>query len=45
VGEPLAHVHARDETSAEEASRQVLAAYELGVGPVPQRPVLLEVIG
>jgi len=37
-------VHARDEATADEAVRDVLAAYELGDGPVPERPVLLEVL-
>jgi len=43
-GEPLAEVHARDEASATDASREVAAAYELGDEPVPDRPVLLEVV-
>jgi pyrimidine-nucleoside phosphorylase len=45
AGEVLAEVHARTEAAADEASAEVLAAYELGDGPVPQRSVLLEVIG
>jgi pyrimidine-nucleoside phosphorylase len=44
-GDVLAEVHARTESSATEAAREVLAAYELGDGAVPQRPVLLEVVG
>jgi pyrimidine-nucleoside phosphorylase len=44
-GEVLAEVHARDEASASEAVEAVEAAYELGDGPVPDRPVLLEVVG
>jgi pyrimidine-nucleoside phosphorylase len=43
-GDVLAEVHARDEATADEAVRDVLAAYELGDGPVPERPVLLEVL-
>ncbi len=43
-GEVLAEVHARDETAASEAVAAVAAAYELGGGPVPPRPVLLEVV-
>ncbi len=43
-GEPLAEVHARDDTSAAEAAREVLAAYELGDEPVERRPVLIEVV-
>jgi pyrimidine-nucleoside phosphorylase len=45
AGEVLAEVHARTEVAADEASAEVLAAYELGDGPLPQRSVLLEVIG
>jgi pyrimidine-nucleoside phosphorylase len=41
-GERLAEVHARDERSAEEAAAEVLAAYAIGDGAVPARPVLLE---
>jgi pyrimidine-nucleoside phosphorylase len=40
----LAEVHARDEASADEAVRQVLAAYEIGDQPVADRPVLLEIV-
>jgi pyrimidine-nucleoside phosphorylase len=43
-GEPLAEVHARDERSAEEAAAEVLAAYTIGDEPIPDRPVLLEVL-
>jgi pyrimidine-nucleoside phosphorylase len=43
-GEPLAEVHARDERSAEEAAAEVLAAYTIADEPVPERPVLLEVL-
>jgi pyrimidine-nucleoside phosphorylase len=44
AGEVLAEVHARDETTAAGAVQEVAAAYELGDEPVPERPVLLEVI-
>ncbi len=44
AGQPLASVHARDETAADVAAREVLAAYELGSEPPPERPVLLEVV-
>jgi pyrimidine-nucleoside phosphorylase len=43
-GEPLAEVHARDDASAAAAVIEVAAAYELGDGPMPERPVLLEVV-
>jgi pyrimidine-nucleoside phosphorylase len=44
VGRPLGEVHARSEASATAASAEVLAAYELGPEPPPERPVLLEVV-
>jgi pyrimidine-nucleoside phosphorylase len=44
VGDALAEVHAADDASAEAAVADVLAAYEIGDGPVPERPVLLEVV-
>jgi pyrimidine-nucleoside phosphorylase len=43
-GEPLAHVHSRDEATAEQAIAEVLAAYAIGTEPPPQRDVLLEVV-
>jgi pyrimidine-nucleoside phosphorylase len=43
-GEPLAEVHARDETSAGEAANEVLAAYEVGPEPAPTRSVILELV-
>jgi pyrimidine-nucleoside phosphorylase len=43
-GEPLAEIHARDETSAEEAARDVLAAYSFGDDAPPHRPIVLETI-
>ena len=43
-GQILAHVHARTESAAEAAVREVLDAYTIGDGVPEQRPVLLEVI-
>jgi pyrimidine-nucleoside phosphorylase len=43
-GEVLAEVHARTDQAADEAVREVLAAYELGPEPPAERPVLLEVV-
>jgi pyrimidine-nucleoside phosphorylase len=43
-GTVLAEIHARDETSATSAAREVAAAYQLGDDPGPERSVLLEVI-
>jgi pyrimidine-nucleoside phosphorylase len=44
AGEPLVVVHARTEAHADEATREVLSAYELGDEPPGERPVLLEVV-
>jgi pyrimidine-nucleoside phosphorylase len=44
-GQPLAEVHAQNEVQAEDAAREVLAAYEYGEAPPKPRPVLLDVIG
>jgi pyrimidine-nucleoside phosphorylase len=44
AGEPLAEVHARDETAAEKAEESLLAAYEIGDGEVEPRPLVLEVL-
>jgi pyrimidine-nucleoside phosphorylase len=44
-GEPLAEIHARDEQSAEEAARSVLAAYELGDEPPRVRSIVLDTLG
>ena len=44
TGDVLAEIHARDEASADEAARDVLAAYELGDAALPERGVLLEVL-
>jgi pyrimidine-nucleoside phosphorylase len=43
-GEPLAEVHAREETAADEAAREILAAYTIADEPPAAHPVLLEVI-
>jgi pyrimidine-nucleoside phosphorylase len=43
-GDVLAQVHARDDEAAERTSKVVLAAYELGDDPPPQRDILLDVI-
>jgi thymidine phosphorylase len=45
AGEPLAEVHARDESSAALAADAVLAAYELGDEPPREHPIVLDVIG
>jgi pyrimidine-nucleoside phosphorylase len=44
-GEPLAEIHARDEASADEASNDVLAAYELADEPPRERSIVLDTIG
>ena len=44
-GEPIAEVHARDDSSAAEASEEVLAAYTLGEDAPAARPIVLETIG
>jgi pyrimidine-nucleoside phosphorylase len=44
-GETVAEIHARDETAAEAAVDEVLAAYELGDDAPPEHGVILEVIG
>ena len=38
-------MHARDDAAADEAVREVLAAYELGDEAPPERPILLDVVG
>ncbi len=43
-GDVLAVVHARDEASADEAARDVLAAYELGDATSRERSILLDVV-
>jgi pyrimidine-nucleoside phosphorylase len=44
AGEAVAEIHARDDASAAEAERAYLEALELADVPVPERPVLLEVL-
>jgi thymidine phosphorylase len=44
-GEPLAEIHARDESSANEAAAAVLDAYELSDEAPRPRPIVLETIG
>jgi pyrimidine-nucleoside phosphorylase len=44
AGEHLAEIHASSEASAQEALREVLAAYELGDERPPERPILLDVL-
>jgi len=43
-GQPLARVLARDEAAAASAMIELLAAYEIGAEPPPERPVLLEIV-
>jgi pyrimidine-nucleoside phosphorylase len=45
AGDDLAEVHARDEESAAETVRAVLAAYEIGEVAPPERGIVLDVIG
>jgi pyrimidine-nucleoside phosphorylase len=44
AGEPIAEVHARDETAAEQAADEVRAAYGFGDEPPSQRSIVLETI-
>jgi pyrimidine-nucleoside phosphorylase len=43
-GEPLAEIHARTETAAEEAAADVLRAYELGDDEPRARPIVLDTL-
>jgi len=43
-GQPLARVLARDDLTAASAVTELLAAYEIGPEPPPERPVLLEIV-
>jgi pyrimidine-nucleoside phosphorylase len=45
AGEPLAEIHAHDETTADEVAADVLAAYVLGDEPPRQRSIVLDTIG
>ncbi len=44
AGDVLAKVHARDEASAADAVREILAAYDIGVEQPPARSILLDVL-
>jgi pyrimidine-nucleoside phosphorylase len=44
AGDPLAEVHAQDESAASRCAAAVLAAYELGDERPPARPIVLETI-
>jgi pyrimidine-nucleoside phosphorylase len=44
AGEPLAEIHAPTEPAADEAARELSAAYVLADEPPPQRPVVLDVL-
>jgi pyrimidine-nucleoside phosphorylase len=43
-GAPVAEVHARSDEAADRAAAEVIAAYRLGAGAPPQRPIVLDVI-
>ena len=45
AGEPLAAIHARDESTADEAANDVLAAYELADEPPRPRSIVLDTVG
>jgi pyrimidine-nucleoside phosphorylase len=45
AGEPLAEIHARDASSADEAAADVLAAYAVADEPPRPRSIVLETIG
>jgi pyrimidine-nucleoside phosphorylase len=44
-GEPLAEIHAAAEAAADEAARELLAAYAFADEPPPERRVVLDVLG
>ena len=44
IGDVLAHVHARDAASAEQAVYEVLAAYAIGSAAPAPRPIVLDVL-
>ncbi|HET8742888.1 MAG TPA: thymidine phosphorylase [Gaiella sp.] len=44
AGDDLAEVHARDDASADRAVAAVLAAYEVGDEPPPERGIVLDVV-
>jgi thymidine phosphorylase len=43
-GQPLAEIHARDDTSAEQAADQIRPLIEIGDEPRPPRPIVLETL-
>jgi thymidine phosphorylase len=43
-GEPLAEVHARDEAGADQAAREVRAAYAIADEPPPTKRIVLDVV-
>jgi pyrimidine-nucleoside phosphorylase len=45
VGEPIAEIHASGEGHAEDAARELLAAYTFADEPPATRPVVLDVLG
>ncbi len=45
AGDRLARLHARDEDSAAEATRRLLAAYSIGDAPAPAHPLIADRIG
>jgi pyrimidine-nucleoside phosphorylase len=45
AGDPLATVHARTDTDAEQAVADILACYRLAAEPPPVRPIVLDVVG
>ncbi len=45
AGERLATVHARTADAAEAAAAEVVAAYTIGAGPPPARPLIYDVVG
>jgi thymidine phosphorylase len=44
-GEPLAEIHARTSDEAEQAARELGAAYVIADDPPRERPVVLDVLG
>jgi len=45
TGSCLARVHARDRAAAEHAASHLLPAFGIGSGPVPEQPLVAEVLG
>jgi pyrimidine-nucleoside phosphorylase len=44
AGQPLAEIHARDESSAQRAAEEVEACYRIGDGKPERRPIVLDVV-